>query len=395
MSIPSFAWLFHPGLSRVQPFPPGLLRSHAWAALATGVMLLGTCVSPAFAQATFIPIDNVPGAESGNYVISLSADGTAVTGQAFPVGGGTSAFRWTLGGGTVDLGNPAGGNNAVGTGISGDGSVIATTEFSGGDASAFRWTSGGGFQSIGQGHTSGISADGSGIVGTSSFGGDVRAFRWTSGSGMQSLGALPGGAYSEATGVSGDASVVVGVSESVAGFRAFRWTSAGGMQSLGVLDDGTGSIAFAVSGDGSSATGSSSFEGGAEAFRWTDSGGMQGLGILDGLTFSEGYGISGDGSAIVGGSGSDFEFAAFLWTAETGMLDLNTYLPTLGVDLTGWTLEFATGISFDGRTIAGNGVFNGESRSWVVTNVPAPTASALFGLGGLLALRRRRKSLHA
>lgn len=368
-------------------------RSAGRAALALVVMILGAGVSPALALPTLIAIDNIPGAAAGSYVVSLSSDGTAVTGQAFPPGSeGTSVFRWTLGGGTQNLGNPPGGDNAIGTGISGDGSVIAGTEFRGGSISAFRWTSGGGFQSIGslegnEAITSGISADGSGIVGLGSVAGASRAFRWTSGGGMQNLGVLPGGTGSEATGISGDASVVVGVSDlSAGGNRAFRWTSGGGMQNLGLLPGASDSIAYAVSGDGAAVTGIS----GGRAFRWTEGVGMQAIGTLPGQTISDGLALSDDGSAIVGGSGSGFGTAAYLWTAEMGMVDLNLYLPTLGIDLTGWTLEFANGISFDGRTIAGNGVFNGESRGWVVTGIPEPGACGLLALSGLTLARRRR-----
>jgi hypothetical protein len=56
------------------------------------------------------------------------------------------------------------------------------------------------------------------------------------------------------------------------------------------------------------------------------------------------------------------------------MVDLNAYLPSQGLDLTGWTLESATGISADGTTIAGYGMFNGLARAWLVTGLPTPGA---------------------
>ena len=52
---------------------------------------------------------------------------------------------------------------------------------------------------------------------------------------------------------------------------------------------------------------------------------------------------------------SAFQNYAFLWTPSLGMVNLNEYLPTVGVNLDGWTLIEATGLSVDGRTIVGQG----------------------------------------
>jgi hypothetical protein len=76
---------------------------------------------------------------------------------------------------------------------------------------------------------------------------------------------------------------------------------------------------------------------------------------------------------IVGESGdaSTGAFAATLWTPGLGLVDLNAYLASRGVDLTGWYLGTATGISADGSVIVGQGSHNGELRSWYV-HLPAP-----------------------
>src|SRR6185436_18626440 len=51
---------------------------------------------------------------------------------------------------------------------------------------------------------------------------------------------------------------------------------------------------------------------------------------------------------------------------STGMVDLNTYLPTLGIDLSGWTLDYTADVSADGGAIVGNGTHNGATAGWLV-----------------------------
>jgi PEP-CTERM motif len=68
------------------------------------------------------------------------------------------------------------------------------------------------------------------------------------------------------------------------------------------------------------------------------------------------------------------------------MESLNDYLVADRVgNLTGWSLPAATGISADGRTIAGNG-FNpsGQTEAWIAT-VPEPSSMPLAA-AGLLSL---------
>ena len=60
------------------------------------------------------------------------------------------------------------------------------------------------------------------------------------------------------------------------------------------------------------------------------------------------------------------------------MVDLSALLPTLGVDLTGWTLANASAITPDGRTIIGFGHHNGHTEGWIAT-IPSPAAPHVAG----------------
>src|SRR5205085_2871672 len=134
-------------------------------------------------------------------------------------------------------------------------------------------------------------------------------------------------------GVSADGSVVVGYSSRAGVDTAFRWTSGGGMVGLGALSGGR-SCAFGVSGNGAVVVGhSNTGSGDIHAFRWTSGGGMQDLGVLNGSPNSTAQAANVDGSVVVGTSSG----TAFLWTSSLGMVNLNTYFPSRGINLAGWT----------------------------------------------------------
>lgn len=133
-------------------------------------------------------------------------------------------------------------------------------------------------------------------------------------------------------------------------------------------------MANAISGDGSVVVGRSTSRLGPEAFLWTRSGGLRGLGDLPGgAFFSSANDVSANGSVVVGSSKAarfqDVLTAAFVWDAENGMRNLSEVLAREpDVDLTGWILLDATGVSPDGRTIVGWGLNPaGDSEAWVAT----------------------------
>ena len=326
----------------------------------------------------------------------VSADGNVAVGLSISAPG-KEAFKWTNGGGIVGLGDlPGGIFDSRAAAASFDGSVIVGGSLGTAGPEAFHWTQVGGIVGIGllRGTTASmatdVSADGSVIVGISGgtssnpsipysiFSG--QAFRWTQADGMVGLGSLSAGSQSGAYGVSEDGTVVVGLSETAEGIQVFRWTMAGGMMGLGLLPDATGSLALDVSSDGLVVVG---YSGGndIEAFRWTASSGMQGLGYLEGGAYSPqsiALSTSGDGSVVVGYSSSDKGYEAFIWTADQGMQSLNAYLVANGIDMTGWFLSEARGISDDGTVIVGI-VYNpvGNIEAWIVELNSGPTTKTL------------------
>ena len=98
---------------------------------------------------------------------------------------------------------------------------------------------------------------------------------------------------------------------------------------------------------------------------------MVGLGDLPGgPVSSQAYDASQDGSVIVGRGRTAFAggHEAFIWDAAHGMRSLQEFLAAdLGLDLTGWHLVEARGISDDGLTIVGWGLNPAfQVEAWLV-----------------------------
>jgi len=307
--------------------------------------------------------------------LGVSADGKVV------VGGDN---RWSAADGLQTLTSPGDEFYATGLAASADGSVVVgTRSFEPYDPhlEAFRWTAPSGIVGLGDlpggmvySEAFGVSADGAVIVGVSqgALAPETEAFRWTAADGMVSLG--PGRAMA----VSADGSVVVGESNG----EAFRWTAETGMVGLGLPAGASGSVAYDVSADGRVVVGATSFNDatvGSEAFRWTAEEGMVGLGHLSfpgswGKKYSRASGVSADGSVVVGSSYDvgplEIENRAFRWDPLQGMRSIHTVLEqSYGVDLEGWTLLDAIGLSDNGRTIVGNG-YSPVSQVWVAVLGP-------------------------
>jgi cysteine-rich repeat protein/probable HAF family extracellular repeat protein len=345
-----------------------------WTALCVMALALGDGGTVASAQSpSFQGLGHLHGMIRESAAHGVSADGSVVVGYSISGPGAPpvfEAFRWTQAGGMVGLGE------GRANGVSADGTVVVGST----DQTAFRWTGASGMVALGGNtdHAWATSADGSVVVGRTGTGGSIGlAFRWTAPEGVVGLGTLPTFPsyypYSDARGVSADGSVIAGMSSWGNGnMQAIRWTQSDGMVGLGDLPGASvHSSATAVSADGSVIVGWGTSYSGNEAFRWTQAGGMVGLGDLPGGSF---YGsaraVSADGSVVVGSSSTDdglglFTPEAFVWDAVHGMRNLKSVLVAGGLDLSGWTLAEARGVSADGLTIVGAGVNpEGQSEAW-------------------------------
>lgn len=353
------------------------LLTRFYRGFAVTLMVLAPTISGA---ASFTPLPE------GLFGRAISADGSTVV-------GGSQAFVWDSVNGTRFLGTlPGGLGTSTAYAVSGDGSIVVGQSYSTSGNEAFIWDREHGMRGLGrltgfaiESGAFGISTDGSVVTGDSSSDRTTQAFRWDAANGMQGIGELPGGGiFSRGLAISDDGSTVVGRSMSSQGEEAYRWDVGTGMRGLGDVPGGSFfSVAYAVSADGSTVVGTSRNSSGNEAFIWSPSEGIRGLGTLGDGWNSNASDVSADGSTVVGTSVSlvTFENRAIIWDQEHGLRSLSAVLASQGVDLNGWTLDDAMGISADGRTVLGLGRSpSGTLGSWIAV-IPEPGVGVLLSIG--------------
>ncbi len=360
--------------------------------LVLSVIVCGQLVGIAMgAPPSFTGLGDLEGGNVLSAAYGVSTDGSVVVGyshSSFGLVNGDQAFRWTQKTGLEALGELAGGGTgSVARAVSGDGTIVVGDSFSATGDQAFRWTEGTGMVGIGDlpggdpfSIAYGISADGNVIVGNSSSANSgslaVEGFRKVGINPIVGIGDLPGSIFfSAAQGASADGSFIAGYGTSTASgassSEAFRWSAGTGPVGIGDLPGGGfGSNAFAISADGSVVVGIGVSSAGVVAFRWTDpasgGNGMQSIGDLpEGSVFSRANGVSADGTVVVGQSVGANGMEGFVWIQGEGIFAVKQLMIDARIDMTGWTLEVATAVSGDGKTVVGYGPHDGSYEAWV------------------------------
>jgi uncharacterized membrane protein len=364
---------------------------------------VAACFSGAHGQ-TITSIGVLPGGTLSN-AAGLNADGSVVVGASQSATNSSLAVRWTAPGTLQSIPLLPNSMWSQGYGISTNGQWIAgynqNNTFPG---VAIRWNASsgitqlGGYPTIaplGDARAYGVSDNGAVVIGSYDrqlTGYLPQAFRWTSGSTINLP--LPGPpVYSIATAITPDGSVSVGdyatgIAPGPFGINywgtALIWPTPTTVQTLGYLPGGTTSYVRAVSANGQAAAGFGDVGNiqTPHAFRWTAAFGMEDMGLIAGApagAWSIANAISSDGSVIGGAAiNENGQQVAMLSTGWAGLVDLNTYLPTLGVNTAGFTLTSVTGISADGTALCGNGAYLGQPRGWVARDLPPVCAPKIF-----------------
>lgn len=385
-------------------FDGALKMSRRWnAARYVAIMFVSLVPARTFAQVTasFQGVGDLPGGSFTSQASAVSPDGTVVVGysvtsnQNFPY----QAFRWTAGTAIemLETTREDGSSNALaasafGTIIVGSGGYLLPS----GAGEAVVWEGGHVRPLTGVtlvGAATDVTPDGAVIIGSMytdlalPYAG-ARAFRFCDGV-VESLGTGNYGLASYASGVSSDGSVVVGsfprpdpANPSQHTEESFRWTLETGMVGLGWLTGYSASNAYGVSADGSTVVGICYGVARSPAFRWKD-GVMTDLGGLtadDHSSTAYATATSSDGWRVVGRVQGRFSGdEAFLWDPVFGMRRIADVLTDdYGVDLKGWELLEAFGMSDDGQTIVGTARNPDGNLEGFVATIPSWTAYTII-----------------
>lgn len=397
--------------------PGGAVPSvrHSFAALLVAVLLAGA----ADAQPSFLPLGRLEAPWGGSSrATGVSDDGSVVIGVGSRVGSGDEGFVWDVENGMRGLGGmPAGGGfhpfqyASLANAVSADGRFVVGSRHLGNHwYAAFRWESSTGVVLLGHlpggfsyGAASALSADGSVIGGACSDGETILACVWGEDGAARALEApeQQGDRLSSGVGwVSPDGSVLQGGATHQfiePGMIFSRFTSTAlewNGEELTEFDLGTQVSGFLRSDDGSTRIASRPAEETgleSEGIVWRAGEEPAVIPSLPGRPDMYVQDLSADGRVLVGTAFSSPSFdkprwwgngRAFVWTEETGTLSLESVLIRQGVDLKGWTLLSAEGITPDGRTVVGSALNPDLYGEAFVATLPEPAPD----LGGLLAV---------
>lgn len=370
--------------------------------MSTRMIRVGALVSLASVASgqTITSIGVLPG-DTISKAWALSTNGATVVGLSRTASTNGTAVRWS-GNVLSSLGYLGTGTNSEAQGVSPNGLIVsgyANDNVNGN--MAFKWASPGPMIALTaapsflqQNAATGIDATGSKLVGTynviAGLGVYPRAALWT-GSGLTTLSAQAGSIASVASRITPDGQYIVGDFGPGVGFLgnnynpiARVWTNPTTWFTVGTLAGGTWSTGVAISDDGQvvSGTGDNGVAS-QRAYRWT-SAGIEDLGVLPNtqpLTgWSRTHAMTPDGLVIVGAGSMDMTLSnrAAMISSGAGLQNLNDYLPTVGVNLAGWSLWETTGVSADGTVLCGNGAFLGQERGWIVRDIPSVCAPKLY-----------------
>lgn len=337
-----------------------------------GLAILAAAASVQAQPATFMTFGQ------NSQASGVSADGTVVAGWLPGPGSNRTAFRWTSGGGFQNLGLGVGPSVFIST----DGSTLAW----GDSANVLRWTTGTGTQVALPGGISALSGDGLTVVGGTR--------KWSASQGTTVLQNLNGAGSGLITSnaLSYNGSLAFGSYDrnmNPAQLYPTVWNAAGQATSLGAsFGQLSNATAVACSDDGSVVYGFGESSG-LRLFRWTAATGVV---YQPGTNLFQVIDTTGDGRIAVGTTA----IVATVWTPQHGAQELGTLLADeFGLDTSAYSLDFATGISNDGRTLVGygNDQTTGNRVGWKVTlpyEVPTPASAAGLLIGGFWAFCRRR-----
>lgn len=326
-------------------------------------------------------------------------------------------FMWDQFNGGQNIGGVAAGNGVGGQAtISDDGLYIAGTTYNAAmgyhemgrySVSTGTWQGFGMIPGIGQQVDAevssgwGISGDGRSVVGlgwTIQGTSDTHAMQWTEGIGVIDLGSNSLGNSARANGVSFDGSVVGGWQDGN-GRQGAVWVN--GVERVITTD--TGSVAhevFNVSGDGAYAVGFGigGFSAPGNAYRYDIANDVYELipNLAVGAARNMGANaVNSDGSLLGGGTwgfGPATLGNGFIWEEGVGTMTVGDFLDSRGVGYDpSFHFSFVSSISADGQWLTGWGYAGtpANTQTWVA-HIPAPSALAVMGLGGVVGARRRR-----